>query len=618
MTGLVGFVGSSYGNKSDELLTDMAQSLKHEDWYQVDLFHNEDVGLGRVSLGIINKEPQPIWNADRSVCIVMEGEVFDYGSEKQALIDKGYIFQTQSDAEFILHLYEEYGEDFAVRLNGTFVVAIWNQREGELLLVNDRLGLHPLYFFSQGDSLCFSSKVGALLVDKTQSYTVDRVAISEFLMFDHLLHDRTLIEEIRLLRPASILSFSEGNLAVREYWTMQFPQYYELRDEAEYLEELSFFMRQAVARQAPGQLPGGVLLSGGLDSRVILAYLGAGSTENPLHTFTFGIPDCDDARFAKHLADCVGTQHHFFELKSDYIFDAVKKGIRITEGFQNCVHMHSLATLLDESKFAQVFYKGFMGDAMMGYSQKRPLWSNYDQEATLQVHLQILSGFAGVLFDQEAQKKLFTPDFQHDVSKNVQDNFKQAIFNARTNQLADQRIFFDLRQRVPRMTLGGVELVRSQGVVRLPFADNDLVAFVLSLPPGYRFERYLMKEAFIQDFPELAKVPYTGSGLPMIPCIRSSMMQLNQQIRWRLRAAGMGWVPVIKRRRYANYDIWFRTILRDWVEDILLSDQALNRGYFNPEYLQKLVKDHMEGTANSSGKLGALITIELWHKQFVD
>jgi hypothetical protein len=279
--------------------------------------------------------------------------------------------------------------------------------------------------------------------------------------------------------------------------------------------------------------------------------------------------------------------------------------------------MHALATLPAEAEYTKVFYKGFMGDAMMGYAIDRLFWANYDQEGQYQVQFQTHVDQGLTLFSQAEQKDLFSDEFQNCINGAVLDSYRAATAESKTNMLADQRIHFDLRQRVPRMTLHGVELVRSRGVVRTPYCDNDLVDFTLAMPPGLRFERYLIKKALIRAFPDLAKIPVTETGYPMMPCLRDSLMRINRQIRWRSRMAGLKWVPVITRRPYADYHGWFRTVLSDWLEDTLLSNRLLQRGYFNADYIRRLVAEHMAG-ADCAGKLGALLALELWHRQFID
>jgi asparagine synthetase B (glutamine-hydrolysing) len=167
------------------------------------------------------------------------------------------------------------------------------------------------------------------------------------------------------------------------------------------------------------------------------------------------------------------------------------------------------------------------------------------------------------------------------------------------------------------MTLNGVEWVRSQAHVRLPFADKELVEFVLTVPPGYRQDRMIIKDLFVRQFPELAKIPTTETNYPMVHCRREVLMRAAEHTIWGLRSLGLKWVPVPQKQSYFKYDDWLRDELRSWAEGILLDKLSLERGIFDEVAVRTLVNEHMAGV-NHHKKLGVLISIELWHRQFID
>ena len=615
MPGLIGYVGDVTRGKPGDYLAAMARALHDEDIYKVEAHAEHCFGLGRVSLGLLNPEPQPIWNADHTRCIVMEGEVYDYQDTLRQLPNHEHSGASDSDARFVLQLYETRGEEFARELNGAFVAAIWDGPAHKLVIANDRIGLAPLYYARRGEGLVFAGGVRALLADPAVSRQIDPVAIGQFLTFQHALGDQTFFSDVRVLPGSSILTFQNGQLNVRRYWDLVYAGVHEQCSEDEYVEELLHLLRQAVKRQAHDDLPTGVLLSGGLDSRVLLGLL-SGAVK-PLHTFTWGVPGCDDARYARETSRVVGAQNHFFELKPDYLLGLADKSVRLTDGMGSVVNLHALATLDAQTQFAKAIYKGFMGDAMMGYGLSLHFWSNYDPKRIAETHYFVHDDENLLAFKTADYGDLFTPEFGRQVSPGVWDTYRSALLESGAPQLAQQRLYFDLRQRVPRMTLNGVEVVRSRAVARVPFCDNDLIDFTLRVPPGLLYGRYLIKKAFVQAFPSLARVPYTDTGLPMAPCARDVLIRMEQQVRWRLRGAGLNWVQELKRRPYANYNVWLRTVLRPWVEELLLSEGSMQRGLFNPAHVRKLVDEQMAGAKNAV-KLGVLLTIELWHRQFVD
>lgn len=615
MTGIVGFKLPNDQFKPADLLAKMANALQVENDCQVDLYSDESIHLGRASLGIVNPEEQPIWNEDHSVGIILEGEIFDYQPRQAQLIQHGYKFQwNRNHAEFILHLYEEKGEQFVNELNGAFSLAIWDGRTQKLLLANDRLGFEPLYYTHKPDGFAFASGVRSLLFPPYRPFSLDFTALAQFLTFDHVLGNRTFFQDIQLLPPGSILTLIDGTVQIRTYWEPECPDHYPHRSEQDYLEELKFLLNQAVARQVPNQ-PAGILLSGGLDSRAIFALLHKNIRQIPLHAYTFGTQSCDDLRFAREISRNLRVEHTFFELKPDYLISKAEQGIRLTDGMENVVHMHTLANLAPQAERTKMIYKGFLGDALMGYFSYRDVLAQYSKEDLLR----LFHARYPILFENSEHQHLFSKDVYAQLGESVRESFEQALLTtcSPTSLAANFFFQFDLRQRQRRLTLNGVKLVRSKAVVRAPFYDNDLLDFMLKIPQGYRLERYLFKRAFIQAFPDLAKPPYTETGYPMVPCRRELMMKVDEYTRWRLRSAGIKWISAQQKRPYAAYNQWLRKDLKEWSEGILSSQRFIQRGYFNQLYIQNLLKEHYDGRDHYK-RLGALISVELWHQQFVD
>lgn len=618
MSGIFGFINLNNSLQGEKLLNDMANALDSSRRCQFDLWHEAGFGLGRASLGIVNTEPQPVWNADKTVCLVMDGEIYDYQRMQDDLTSRGYQFNGDNDAEFLLHMYEEFGEDFAKDLNGAFVAAIADRTRNRLILVNDHLGLYPLYYSNLYGGLIFASGVRSLLAHPALPRKIDKVAIAEFLTFDHVLNDRTYLQDVCLFPQGTVLVYSEGRARMRTYWSMQYPEDYALRSEQDYVDEFLVLLRQAVKRQvAHNGAAQGILLSGGLDSRLILPYLYEFLQPQTVPAFTWGIPGCDDQRYAKEISKLIGAENHFFELEPDWLLDKAEAAVRLTDGMGNLVNMHAFATLEHQVKIAPILYKGFLGDAMMGYGLRHQFWSSYDKPSTVKAHFQVHTDQGVITFNPLEQKNLFTNSFQNDIGDSIISEYQAGMQASGVTSLAAQRLFFDFTQRVPRMTIKGVEIVRSQAIARLPYADNDLVEFSRIVPPGLLYERRLVKHAIIEAFPKLAQIPTTENGLPMMACAREVILRTREWAQWHLNSLGLGWIPVLHQHPTKRYDLWFRTVLRDWVEETLLSTTALDRGYFDPGYVKHTVAEHMSGI-NHTVKLGALLSVELWHNLYMD
>ena len=615
MPGLVGYVGIDVAEDDGAFLNGMARALEPEDVFHLDAYQDRDTGLGRVSLRIINPEPQPTWNEDRTICVLMEGELYGYEEIKQGLIARGHQFKLNNDPEFVVHLYEEFGDDFAVKLNGSFAIAIWDKIQRRLVVATDRIGQFPLYYADRGNYLLFASGLRGLLTDPKLPRKIDRLGIAQFLTFEHLLNDRTFLEDVQRLPPASLLSYQNKQLSVRPYWQMRHPSAYTLRAEGDWIDDLTFHLRQAVNRQANAKSPTGVLLSGGIDSRIILAFMSDSPAKGSMSTLTWGIPGCHDALYAKEMSKKVGVPNHFFLLRPDWLIDKAEMVTRITDGMGNIVNQHAVSVLPGAS-IAPVVYKGFMGDGMMGYSLKQQHWADYNEETRIKAHLQVHREQGALIFDLPTHSQLFTGAFLEQIGDSVMESYAAAMDVSGARLMADQRNVFGLVQRVPRMALNGVEVVRNRMFVRLPFCDNDLIEFSLSVPPGLRYRRHLTKNSLIKTYPKLAQVPNTETGYPLMECTRDVMMRFEDILRWHLHTRGFTRVSYPSKRPYQNYNEWFRTVLKDWMIETLSNEQFYDLGCFKREYIEGLVQEQLAG-AKHAGRLGALLSIALWQRMYL-
>jgi asparagine synthase (glutamine-hydrolysing) len=591
----------------------MARALEPEDRFRRALYHEAGMGLGRVGLDFSGSGAEVVWNDDRTLALVMEGELYNAEAlERTVMVDRS---PARSHAELMLRLYERCGTTCLGRVNGAFVVAVWDSRQKQLVVFNDRLGLHPLYYALDSGGVLFGSGVRALLAEPALKRSVDLVAINQFLIHDHALGDRTFLESVRLLPQASVLTYRDGASTIRPYWQLRYPEYYEPRPEQAYVEGFQHHLREAVRRQREDTRPAAMLLSGGLDSRLLLGLL---CEDGPkVQTFTFGVPRCDDALVAEEVARACGTRHRFFELKSDWLIDIAEAAVRTTDGLGNIVNLHTMANIEAQSQYADVLYKGFLGDALFGFAVFRQMWGDYANGARYEIHRSVHRANGVLNYEPPEEAKLLTDAFVARAGDGAYQEYRDGMDRSGSRQLANQRLYFDLTQRVPRMTLNGVEVARTRAVVRLPFSDNDLIDFALTVPPGFLFERYLPKAALVAMFPELAGIPIASTGRPLRANARDLVAQVKTLLSWHLKKRGLGHLAPGERRPYKDYERWFRTVLRSWVEQILLDRRTLDRGYFRPDYVRALVDAHMHGDRHAV-RLGALLTIELWHRQFVD
>ena len=260
-------------------------------------------------------------NADESVWLTFNGEIYNYIELREELVASGHQFKSASDTEVILALYEARGLDAFKRLNGMFAIALWDQRLRRLVLARDRFGVKPLYYAATPDGLVFGSEIKALLCHPAVSVAIDALALAEHLTFQFPLADRTLFSSVRLLEPGSLL-IVEGDKAhrIERFWRLGYrPQ--NGRSLESWARDLRERLLHAIRRQVRSDVPVGTFLSGGMDTGSISAL--AARSINPLHTFTCGfdvrdlngVEKCfDERQDARDLSAKLGTIHHELEV----------------------------------------------------------------------------------------------------------------------------------------------------------------------------------------------------------------------------------------------------------------------------------------------------------------
>lgn len=616
MPGLFGFTKESTSDSDQHMIAKMLAVSADGDYSRHSVYMDDQIAVGISRLAILPEQQQPIWNEDHSTACFMLGELFGRASLATRYQSQVDLLSSASDLQWISSLYEKVGNTFLTHLNGNFLILIWEQKTRKLTIANDRMGLYPIYYAILPNGLIFGTQIKAMLVDERIERRVDQTAIAEFLTFDHMLGQHTLLQNIKLLPQASILEFSNGSLNIEPYYQYSYLSQFPVKRDEEYIAELDYLMKQAVKRQMTGNLTNGLLLSGGLDSRYLLAVL---AEENPgnIHTFTWSIPGSDDARYAAEVANKAGSHHHFYPLEPDWLSNKAERAVLLTSGNGNVINLHAIATLEQEATISPVIYKGFMGDAMFGFGIRPRFWADYDQDTLIEQHLEAYRDYRVLTFDPKEHSEFFSDAFYHNTRQEWRSEFQAGMLACGCNQMASQRSYFDLTQRVPRMTINGVDVVRDRAVVRLPFTDNDLVEFSLTIPPHLLYQRQLVDRTFIQTYPQYAKIPIAQTRLPMMTCAREVWMRNIQFIQWHLRERGLNKLAGPASRPYKDYHNWFRHELKAMVEGILLDPRSLDRGYLKPEKIQQLVQEHMDGQ-NLAVRLGALLSIEIAHRMLVD
>jgi asparagine synthase (glutamine-hydrolysing) len=299
-----------------ELLRDMGSLMAHRGPDDSGLYAEGPIGLGHRRLSIIDVAGghQPIANADGSVWIVFNGEIYNHLELRADLESRGYRYKTHSDTETILHAYEAYGADCVAKLRGMFAFAIWDARDQSLFLARDHFGIKPLYYTQTSEAFLFSSELKALFLDDAVEESLDPVALYDYFTFKFIPGPRTPFRAIKKLPQAHWMRVRDGQVEIQRYWTPTFDGISN-ESESELLEELEALLQDSVREQCMSEVPLGVFLSGGVDS-TLLALLHAKLTDRPISTFAMGFEGrrgFDETSYAATAARACGADHHTFQ-----------------------------------------------------------------------------------------------------------------------------------------------------------------------------------------------------------------------------------------------------------------------------------------------------------------
>ncbi|HPC35219.1 MAG TPA: asparagine synthase (glutamine-hydrolyzing) [Candidatus Marinimicrobia bacterium] len=373
MCGICGIVDPNENNH--RLITEMTDLLKHRGPEKAGYFHDGNVSLGHRRLAIIDLATgdQPIYNEDRTVAVVMNGEIYNFQEFKADLIQRGHHFYTNSDAEILTHGYEEYGLDFLSNLNGVFAFALYDIKNERLVLVRDHFGVKPLHYWFQDEVLLFSSEYKAILVHPAVRRQVNFSALHCQVNLRYNQSAETLIKGIFRLPPASYLIYENGQVSIEKYYQLPVNLNFKMT-EAEAIDGIRFHLQRAVKRQLISDVPLGVYLSGGMDSSSLVAMMAAEKI-SPINTFTLGFNEAtDEFDDAAVIARQFNTNHtttaltleplqHFPET----IWHTEEPKINLLQGF----HLSEFV-----SRSLKVVLGGLGGDELfIGYDIYRYLWA---------------------------------------------------------------------------------------------------------------------------------------------------------------------------------------------------------------------------------------------------
>ncbi len=313
MCGIAGIVEQSgIDLQARSALAEMLDRLRHRGPDDSGMHLSPDIALGHRRLSIIDLATgrQPLANETGSVWVVVNGEIYNFVELREELIARGHCFRTASDAECVVHLYEEHGPAFVERLNGMFALALWDARDRRLLLARDRLGVKPLYYAIADGRVVFASELKALLAAPNVAADIDPTAMVDYLTFGYIPSPKTIFKQCRKLEPGHLLEFHDGRHAVRRYWELRHRGWDDHATD-EIAADVWQRLKQATRSRLVADVPVGAFLSGGLDSSAVASAMSQMSSD-PIVTVTCGFREkgFDEREPARALAERIGAEHH--------------------------------------------------------------------------------------------------------------------------------------------------------------------------------------------------------------------------------------------------------------------------------------------------------------------
>jgi asparagine synthase (glutamine-hydrolysing) len=320
MCGIAGIVGMAGQVVRHIEIKAMCDALIHrgpdDDGYFVE--DNAGLGMRRLSIIDVNRGHQPAWNETRDVCVVLNGEIYNYRELRLELISRGHTFRTGSDTEVIVHLYEEMGESCVERLRGMFAFAVWDKRKALLILARDRVGIKPLYYAEAQGRLLFASEIKALLQLPDITKELNWASVSHYFSFLSTPANESILKGVHKLEPGYLLRLEQGRAPVlKQYWDVQFrPDH--ARSETDTVALLHNKLEEAVRFCMVSDVPVCAFLSGGLDSSSVVALMSQQSGTS-VKTFSIGFNHAayDESPYAREVAHMLETEHHELMLDAD-------------------------------------------------------------------------------------------------------------------------------------------------------------------------------------------------------------------------------------------------------------------------------------------------------------
>jgi asparagine synthase (glutamine-hydrolysing) len=619
MCGIAGLYNFRSGRPVDPgALRTMGMCLAHRGPDDEGYHHEGPLGFAHKRLTILDTSSrgrQPMFSDDGQVSIILNGEIYNFIELRTELEAQGHTFRTKTDTEVLLRLYLTEGEAMLEKLNGMFTFAVWDRRAASLFIARDRLGIKPLYYTVTADGIAFASEVKALLAVVPGRPRVDLEMLDAYMSLGYVPTERTLFAGIEKLQPGWSLRVDREGLCFRQYWDLH-PAPEEL-SEGECIRQSLDLLRDAVRLQLRSDVPLGVFLSGGVDSSAVVALMHEMGIRD-IRTFTvaydFG-PAYDETRWSRMVARKFNTIHReIFVTPEDFqefipqliwhMDEPVTESAAISLYFVSRLAREDVVVVLSGEGSDEVF-GGYPIYKYMAALERYRRLPGALRRGVINPALNLLGGkwrkytelsdrplperYTGVSFyDTPVKNALLRPELKSLFNGSSMPGLVGRYYE-KTEGLDPllQMMYLDIKSWLPDDLLIKADkmTMATSAELRVPFLDHRVVELGGRIPPRYRVKgwttKYILKKAMEPYLPK--EILYRGKmGFP---------------------------TPLA---------LMFKGELRSYVEDVLGSDRFMDRGYFQPEVVRRMLREHASGERDHHRVLWQLLVLEEWHRTFID
>ncbi len=644
MCGIAGWINLKRSDSNDgaeAVLHSMCDTIVHRGPNSEGLWLDDTVALGMRRLSIIDLETgdQPVFNCDRSVIVMMNGELYNYREVRAELEKKAHKFTTKSDTEILPHLYEEYGEGLLEHVNGMYAFSLWDSRRKKLVIARDRFGEKPLYYGVFDDKLIWASEPKAILAHPAVKPELDLNALRHYVSFDYVPAPMSIYKGIHKLPAAHVLTVENGEVKTRRYWDISWnnsPPYEggvaegrggSLNGDGTLVrkaEELRDLLSDAVRMRLVSDVPLGILLSGGIDSSTVAAFAVQHATER-VKTFSIGFEEdsFDESKYARQVARHLNTEHYEDKLSAATAGDLISEiGTWLDEPMSDgsLIPTYLLARFV--RKHVTVALGGDGGDELFAgypmyyahtvaakylaipsvlrrgliepvvnalpvstknmsfdYKAKRFVRaSKYDEVARHH------SWFGSFSIDQH--RELFSKDVLAQTDADIYRGVRELVGGSDAKNVIEQMQYADINYYLAEDILTKVDRAAMAVSLetRAPFLDPRVGQFAASIPVEYKLKgksgKVILKEAMRELLPhDILHRPKKGFGIPIAE--------------------------------------WLKGRLNPLMHDMLAPERLNKQGLFSADYVQRLITEHETGRASHHKELWTLLVFQLDRKSVV-